>query len=169
MRVTGKSVRRTRVLHLCAAALLAAACGANPKSESPAPEADSVEVGYGKQQGEDITGAVGSLSTRQLEQRRVSRVEEMFQGRLAGVVVTRRPDGGYDVRVRGAGGFTGQGEPLYVLDGTPMFVMRPGHTLDGINPADVARIDVLKDAASAAIYGSRGANGVILITTRRQR
>ena len=59
------------------------------------------------------------------------------------------------------------GEPLYVIDGTPVQSFRPGHALDGINPQDVARIDVLKDAGSAAIYGTRAANGVIVITTRR--
>jgi TonB-dependent SusC/RagA subfamily outer membrane receptor len=71
------------------------------------------------------------------------------------------------VRVRGGGGVLGDGEPLFVVDGVPLRALGPGGALDGIVPEDVARIDVLKDAASAAIYGSRGANGVILITTRR--
>ena len=162
-----------RITTLALAALLAAACGGNPSGDQPAPEEgeaaeDSVAVGYGTQRADRVTGAVGSMSEEQINRSRASRVEELFQGRLAGVVVTRTPDGGYMVRIRGAGGFTTDGEPLFVVDGTPLMVMRPGHTLDGINPADVARIDVLKDAASASIYGSRAANGVILITTRRK-
>ena len=169
-----------RLAALGLAALLAAGCGANPSGERPAPEEeraegeeaeaeDSVAVGYGSQPARRVTGAVGSVSREQIDRTRVSRVEELFQGRLAGVVVTRTADGGYSVRIRGAGGLVTSGEPLYVVDGTPMASIRPGHTLDGINPADVQRIDVLKDAASASIYGSRAANGVILITTRRQR
>lgn len=164
-----------RIATLALAALLGAACGGNASGEQPSPEEgqaaaeDSVSVGYGTQRADRVTGSVASMSEEQINRSRASRVEELFQGRLAGVVVTRTPDGGYMVRIRGAGGFTTDGEPLFVVDGTPLTVMRPGHTLDGINPADVARIDVLKDAASASIYGSRGANGVILITTRRRR
>jgi TonB-dependent SusC/RagA subfamily outer membrane receptor len=130
-------------------------------------EPDEVEVGYGTQRARDITGSVASVSGDALRGNRVSRVEEMFQGRMAGVSVTRTPGGGYSVRIRGASNFTGGGDPLFVLDGVPLLGTRPGHELDGINPSDIARIDVLKDAGSAAIYGSRAANGVILITTRR--
>ena len=172
----GATSQIPRLAALGLAALLAAGCGANRSGEQPAPREDdeaaaedSVAIGYGSQPADRVTGAVGSVSREQIERTRASRVEELFQGRLAGVTVSRTPDGGYAVRVRGSGGSLSGGEPLYVVDGTPMAVMRPGHTLDGINPADVARIDVLKDAASASIYGARAANGVILITTRRQR
>ena len=167
-----------RILALSLATLLVSGCGGNRPGEAPAPEdeaaadegaeSDSVAVGYGTQRRDRITGAVGSMSQEQIDRSRASRVEELFQGRRGGVMVTRTPDGGYSVRIRNAGGLVTDGEPLFVVDGTPLAVMRPGHTLDGINPADVARIDVLKDAASASIYGSRGANGVILITTRRR-
>ena len=78
------------------------------------------------------------------------------------------PGGGIAVRIRGASSFNGSNEPLYVLDGFPM-TPGPGGALTGINPYDIASIDVLKDAASTAIYGSRGANGVILIETKRGR
>lgn len=153
--------------HAVLAALLAAGCAGNPPPVAPGPEAAEVEVGYGTQKAEDVTGSVASLSGDRLRSRRVTRVEEMFQGRLAGVAVTRLPGGGYSVRIRGASSLAGGGDPLFVLDGVPLLGSRPGHELDGINPADVERIDVLKDAGSAAIYGSRAANGVILITTRR--
>jgi TonB-dependent SusC/RagA subfamily outer membrane receptor len=161
--------RRSALLHAGLAALLTAGCAGNPPAEapSPEPEAEEVEVGYGTQKAEDITGSVSSLSGDRLRSRRASRVEEMFQGRLAGVAVTRLPGGGYSVRIRGASNLTEGGDPLFVLDGVPLLSSRPGHELDGINPSDVERIDVLKDAGSAAIYGSRAANGVILITTRR--
>lgn len=146
-------------------AVLAAACGGNP---APAADPDAVEMGYGTRHRRDVTGAVGSIHSGQIGHQRAARVEELMMGRLAGVAVTRTAGGGYAVRVRGAGSFGNDGEPLFVLDGVPINSFRPGHALDGINPADVERIDVLKDAGSAAIYGTRAANGVILITTRRQ-
>jgi TonB-dependent SusC/RagA subfamily outer membrane receptor len=163
MAATARRARWSTLLYGGLAALLAA-CGGNPP---PAPDPDVVELGYGSRHTRDVTGAVGSVSSRRMGNVRVSRVEEMMQGRIAGVTVTRNGTGGYAVRVRGAGGFLHDGEPLFVLDGVPLTASRPGHALDGINPADVERIDVLKDAGSAAIYGTRGANGVILITTRR--
>lgn len=148
------------------AALLLAGCGSKAPPAA-APDPDAVEVGYGTQPREGLTGAVGSISTEQLDQRRVSRVEELIQGRVAGVQVNRVPGGGYSVRIRGAATIMGDGEPLYVIDGVPVRSGGGGSVLDGISPSDVARIDVLKDGASAAIYGVQGANGVILITTRR--
>lgn len=167
---TGHRVRWTTLVYGGVAALLAAGCGANPRAEEMPglePDPDAVQMGYGTQAARNVTGAVGSVSHRQLRNVRVTRVEEMMQGRLPGVVVTRTGGGGYAVRIRGGSGFSNDGEPLFVLDGVPINSMRPGHALDGINPADVERIDVLKDAGSAAIYGTRAANGVILITTRR--
>lgn len=164
MAATARTPRWSMLLYGGLAALLAG-CGANPH---PEPDPNVVETGYGSRHTRDLTGAVGSVSSRRMGNARFSRVEEMMQGRIAGVSVTRTGSGGYAVRVRGAGGFLSNGEPLFVLDGVPINSFRPGHALDGINPADVERIDVLKDAGSAAIYGTRAANGVILITTRRQ-
>lgn len=159
--------RRSALLHAGLAALLTAGCAGNAPAPEPGPEAaDQVEVGYGTQRAEDVTGSVSSLSGERLRSNRASRVEEMIQGRMAGVVVTRVAGGGYSIRIRGASSLAG-GEPLFVLDGVPLLSTRPGHELDGINPSDIERIDVLKDAGSAAVYGSRAANGVILITTRR--
>jgi TonB-dependent starch-binding outer membrane protein SusC len=94
-----------------------------------------------------------------------ARVEELFAGRFAGVVVTRIP-GGISVRIRGGSTITGSNEPLYVIDGMPIDP-GPGGALVGINPADIEKIEVLKDIGSTAMYGSRGANGVILIRTKR--
>lgn len=160
--------RRSALLHAGLAALLTAGCAGNAPAPALGPEAaDRVEVGYGTQRAQDVTGSVSSLSGERLRSHRASRVEEMIQGRMAGVVVTRLAGGGYSIRIRGASSFTGGGEPLFVLDGVPMLSTRPGHEMDGINPSDIERIDVLKDAGSAAVYGSRAANGVILITTRR--
>jgi TonB-dependent SusC/RagA subfamily outer membrane receptor len=157
--------RRSALLHAGLAALLTAGC-AGTQSAPAGPAPDEVEIGYGTQRARDLTGAVASLSGERLHERRASRVEELLQGRMAGVAVTRDAGGGYSIRIRGASNIMG-GEPLFVIDGVPLHGTRAGHELDGINPSDIARIDVLKDAGSAAIYGSRAANGVILITTRR--
>lgn len=148
------------------AALAAAGCGGHRLDAAPQPE--RVAVGYGTQDPRYITGAVASINAERTDHPPVARVEEMFQGRLAGVQVMRTGNGGFSVRIRGGATLLGDGEPLYVIDGVPLHNPIPGHALSGINPADVARIDVLKDAGSAAIYGSKAANGVILITTRRQ-
>jgi TonB-dependent starch-binding outer membrane protein SusC len=96
-----------------------------------------------------------------------STVEELFAGRFPGVQVFSVP-GGISVRIRGAASVMGSGEPLYVLDGQTL-QSGPGGALMGINPADIAKIEVLKDIGSTAIYGVQGANGVVLITTRRGR
>lgn len=167
MAPTARGSHGAAFLHAALAVLVTAACGGNPPAERPAPDPNQVEVGYGTQEARDITGAVSSLSGERLRAHRASRVEEMLQGRMAGVIVNRLPGGGFSVRIRGASSMVGGGEPLFVIDGVPLHGLRPGHELDGINPADIERIDVLKDAGSAAIYGSRAANGVILITTRR--
>ena len=157
----------TRLAALSCSALLLAACAGNPQPDPRPGDGGTVEVGYGAQSRASPTGAVGSLEAGEMTARS-THVEELFQGRLAGVDVTRRADGGYSVRVRGAGGFMGEGEPLYVVDGMPVNAISPGAALTGIDPASVARITVLKDAGSTAIYGSRGMNGVILITTRHR-
>ena len=95
-------------------------------------------------------------------------IEKVLQGRVAGVNVSRTPDGGIAVRIRGGSSFLGNNEPLYVVDGTPVSP-GPSGSLQGINPYDIESIEVLKDAASTAMYGARGANGVIVIKTKRAR
>lgn len=93
-------------------------------------------------------------------------IEKVLEGRFPGVEVTRTPDGGIAVRIRGATSFSGGTEPLYVVDGIAIQA-GPGGSLAGINPHDIESIRVLKDAADTAMYGMRGANGVIVIKTKR--
>jgi TonB-dependent SusC/RagA subfamily outer membrane receptor len=150
---------------------LAAIVACSPKRVSPtsAPNLGAsrlVSVGYGQMQDwRTLTASIGSVTTGEVSQMTATRVEELLQSRVPGVAMTRRPDGSFSVRIRDAGGFVGMGEPLYVIDGMPVSAADAG----GIPPQDVARIDVLKDAGAAAIYGSQGMNGVILITTKRRR
>ena len=147
---------------LCLASLAAlAACG--PGGEKPAPRGGEVDVGYGTQQQSRITGAVVSVSADDLDAFHFTRVEEMIAGRVPGVDVRLDARGGYRIRIRGMNSHNANGDPLIVVDGVPASDVG---ALATIQPQDVERIDVLKDAGSAAIYGSRGANGVILITTR---
>jgi TonB-dependent starch-binding outer membrane protein SusC len=152
---------------LIGSALLCVSAGCYRSGGSePAPAPESVGVGYGTQSSATLTQAVESVSGQELGNVKVGRIEELFQGRLSGVQVIRTPDGGFGVRIRGAGSPSNSGEPLYVIDGVPVRIA-PGHGLTWLNPADVARIDVLKGAA-AGIYGWTGGNGVVLITTTRR-
>ena len=114
----------------------------------------------------DSTAAspVGSASSEEWQGRTVTRAEELFVGRFPGVQVYQMP-GGLAVRIRGQSSVLGSNEPLYVVDGVPLEPSPNG--LLTINPSDIAKIQVLKDISSTAIYGVRGANGVILITTKR--
>jgi TonB-dependent SusC/RagA subfamily outer membrane receptor len=124
-----------------------------------------VNVGYGTLRRAEVTGAVWSLAVDELDRQGVGRVEELLQSRVPGLEVIRRPSGELSLRLRGTRSFPADEDALVVVDGIPI---RPG-TLDRINPFDIDHIDVLRDAASASIYGSRGSGGVILITTRRSR
>ncbi|MBJ6144870.1 TonB-dependent receptor [Hymenobacter sp. BT559] len=139
---------------------------------------DVVVVGYGTQKRGDITGAIATFNAEKLEERPITRVDQALVGQLAGVQVQQTsgiPGRAFSVRVRGAGSITAGSEPLYVIDGFPLDQAAPngggrystGNPLDNINPNDIENIEVLKDAAAAAIYGSRAANGVVLITTKR--
>ncbi|UAY53792.1 SusC/RagA family TonB-linked outer membrane protein [Arachidicoccus terrestris] len=127
--------------------------------------ADSVVViGYGSVKRTDLTGAVASMDAKDIKDRPLARAETALQGKLAGVTVrttTGEPGADMQIRVRGAASVNASSDPLYVVDGVPI------QTLAGLNPDDIASIEVLKDAASAAIYGSRGSNGVVLVTTKR--
>jgi len=149
---------------------LAAGCAARRSPPAPAaPQVVETPAGYGVRRGAEATGAITSVPGEEAALRHAVRVEELLRGRVAGVQVLPDGRGGFSVRIRGAGGILTSGEPLYVVDGMPMTDAGFANALAGIAPQDVARIDVLKDAASTSIYGSRGANGVIVITTRRRR
>lgn len=121
-----------------------------------------VVIGYGTQKKKVVTGAIASVNASEISAMPNLRAEQALQGRTAGVQVTNlsgQPGEAPTVRIRGAG-TTGNADPLYIVDGMPV------GGIDYLNPGDIESIDVLKDAASAAIYGARAANGVVLITTK---
>lgn len=123
-----------------------------------------IVVGYGAQQKKDITGSVSQIKSEVLEQRSNAQIGSLLQGQATGVEVlanSGKPSAGLSIRIRGTNSITSGSEPLYVVDGVPTTDTR------SINPADIDAISVLKDASSAAIYGAQGANGVVLITTKR--
>ena len=123
-----------------------------------------VVVGYGTQKKKDLTTAVVVVDEKDIRNRPMVSAAEALQGKAAGVQVTQpsgKPGGDIAVRVRGATSVLAGNEPLYVVDGVPTTDIR------GLNPADIESMSVLKDASSAAIYGARAANGVVLITTQR--
>ena len=139
-----------------------------------------VVVGYGEQKRKDITGSVSSVPT-ELKSQPVASVERLLQGSVAGAVVTQtsgQPGGGVSVQIRGNNSITAGSDPLYVIDGFPInndYTLNDAGVTDGpkINPlssiatSDIESIDVLKDASATAIYGSRGANGVVIVTTKK--
>lgn len=143
-----------------------------------------VLVGYGTQKRSDLTGAVSSISEKEIKELPVTGLDQIVQGRAAGVFVTQNsgaPGGGVSIRIRGIGS-TLSAEPLYVIDGVPVVNDNQGTSsnfaeLDGggqntsalttINPNDIESIEILKDASATAIYGARAANGVVLIKTKR--
>jgi TonB-dependent starch-binding outer membrane protein SusC len=154
-------------LLLVAAAVTLSACQRGAPAEAPAPKSEAEpSVGYGVAGGREGPTSIATASDKQMRGVRARQVEELIVGRFAGVQVLPTQSGGFTVRIRGLGTFTGNPEPLYVVDGQPVRVAQ-GRGIDWLNPADIARIDVLKDAASTALYGMRGGNGVILITTKR--
>ena len=145
-----------------------------------------VVVGYGTRRRAEVTSSISSISEKDIKNLPVAGVDQAIQGKVAGVTVTNnggQPGGGVSVRVRGITSVGGN-EPLYVIDGVPVAAQNNsanqnflgggnGSTtqsgLASLNPSDIASIDILKDASAQAIYGSRGANGVILITTKKGR
>ncbi|MGN6615473.1 MAG: SusC/RagA family TonB-linked outer membrane protein, partial [Candidatus Nitrosocosmicus sp.] len=125
-----------------------------------------VVVGYGSQKKSDITGAISSISEKDLKKVPVTSVAQMLQGKASGVSVvntSNKPGGGVSVLIRGKRSFNAGNEPLYVIDGIPL----SSGGLNDINPSDIESIEILKDASATAIYGSRGANGVIIISSKR--
>jgi TonB-linked SusC/RagA family outer membrane protein len=125
---------------------------------------DVVVVGYGTVKRKDLTGSVSSISAKDLKDIPINSAEEALAGRLAGVQVTGSegsPDAQVQIRVRGGGSITQDNSPLYVVDG-----IIEDNALSTLSPQDIQSIDVLKDASATAIYGARGANGVVIITTK---
>ncbi|RDI14611.1 TonB-linked SusC/RagA family outer membrane protein [Flavobacterium sp. AG291] len=152
-----------------------------------------VVIGYGTQKKDDINSAVSSVRAKDIENLKQTTVDQMLQGKAAGVSVTNnsgQPGSAASIRVRGTTSISGTNEPLYIIDGVPVSGDATGKSMSGrpisgndfsssggagnnavsplsmINPNDIQSIDILKDASATAIYGSRGANGVIIITTK---
>ena len=142
-----------------------------------------VVIGYGSVKKSDLTGSVSSLQEKDFGRGVNSNIDQMIQGKSSGVQVVQnsaQPGGGLSIRIRGSSSINAGNDPLYVVDGLPLdggnivpeggnsFVTNrtPRNPLNSINPSDIASIEILKDASATAIYGSRGANGVILITTK---
>lgn len=127
-----------------------------------------VVVGYGTQKKTDVTGSIASVSSKELKSTPITSLGQGLQGRAAGVQImqtSNAPGGGISMRIRGGNSIQGGNEPLYVIDGFPL----SNESSPTINPNDIESIDILKDASATAIYGSRGANGVVIITTKRGR
>ncbi len=137
-----------------------------------------VVVGYGSQSRSEVTGALSTVSSRDIANTPIAGVDAMLQGKAAGVQVTQNagnPGNGISVRIRGSSSLSANNQPLYVVDGVPVqqadfsqigFSGQDVTAITSLNPDEIATITVLKDAASAGIYGSRASNGVILITTK---
>lgn len=150
-------VRTTPALMLLAGILLwaAPACARRAATSQAEPEPAPPEV-----------ASAADMTSGPIEKRPQEPIQSLLQGRAAGVLVDLNPDGSVSVRIRGAASFYAGTEPLYVVDGTP-FTPGPGGTLRGINPHDIESIEVLKYPPETSLYGVRGANGVIVVTTRR--
>jgi iron complex outermembrane receptor protein len=141
-----------------------------------------VVIGYGTVQKKDLTGSVSSLQSKDFNKGVITSPDQLIQGRTPGVMVinnTGQPGGAATVRIRGNSSIRAGNNPLFVLDGIPLsgssarpggsggFGSDGGNPLAYLNPSDIASMDILKDASATAIYGSRGANGVVIITTKR--
>ncbi|MBS9462582.1 TonB-dependent receptor [Flagellimonas sp. 389] len=131
-----------------------------------------VVIGYGTQRRQNVSAAISTVDSEALEGRPVADFQSALQGQVAGLQITSnsgRPGAGNNIQIRGAGTITGNSSPLYVIDGAIVEngIGGGGDPFATINPADIASINVLKDASAAAIYGARAANGVIIVTTKK--
>ncbi len=140
-----------------------------------------VVIGYGTQRKSDLTGSVSSVSEEELKALPVASFDQALQGRAAGVQISQsssQPGGALSIRIRGGNSINAGNEPLYVIDGIPIYndnvksqagvIAAPSlNALSSLNPGDIESIEILKDASATAIYGSRGANGVVIVTTKR--
>lgn len=123
-----------------------------------------VLIGYGTVEKKDLTGSIGVISGENLVKANNTNISESLNGRVSGVLVSKtsnRPGAGMSIQIRGQNSINSSNEPLYVIDGVPSYI-----GLSHLNASDIESIDILKDAASTALYGSRGANGVVIVTTK---
>ena len=132
-----------------------------------------VAIGYASMKRSDLTGSVTSISSEAIEQMNPTSIDQVLQGRAAGVLMVQNsgmPGGGSSVQIRGLNSINGTNEPIYIIDGVTISGNTGTDTdnaLSSINPSDIESMEVLKDASATAIYGAQGANGVIIITTKR--
>jgi TonB-dependent starch-binding outer membrane protein SusC len=154
------SLDRARHLRVLATALLAAPLFAACSSSSPRPT--------GSAPAPAPAPAPGTVTAEQINQSPGESIEQQIMKRSPGVWVGKTSDGGIAVRIRGGSSVMGNNEPLYIVDGSP-FAPGPNGALTGLNPQDIDTIRVLKDPADLTMYGVRGANGVIVIKTKRSR
>lgn len=138
----------------------------------------TVSVGFFDVNKKDLSGSIAQVNTEALEKQRTQTVEQLLQGQVAGVIVTENgePGGGVAISIRGTNSFLGGTQPLYIVDGLPIDPVQDAqgnggsgsaqNSLSFLNPNDIEKVEILKDAAATAVYGARGANGVVLITTK---
>ncbi len=157
-----------RNLTIAAGALLLAmgyGCRQQSAGAAPTPTAsDSIDVGYGTQAKRNVTGSISQMDSGASRGKALT-MADLLSGRDPALEVTRLPDGGLSLRIRGGRSINASNEPLVVIDGVPQ--RADNAVLQDIDPRDVATISVLKDAGSLAAYGSRGSNGVLLITMKK--
>ncbi len=160
---------RTRSVVVCAGAMVVlAACAGGPSRVSPPRPASETTGLSAVQPDSDATGAVSTVTPDAPGSPQANTIEDLFRGRVAGVEVVTNADGSMSLRIRGAGqdlGLGGSPEPLVIIDGMPS---QQGaiEALKGLQPDQIAKIQILKDVSSTAVYGTRGAGGVILVTLR---
>jgi TonB-dependent SusC/RagA subfamily outer membrane receptor len=123
-------------------------------------------VGCGSSRAPRETAPLGTVTADDISRSPDQPIEKVLQSKVPGVLITRTPDGGIAVQLRGTSSFYGQQQPLYLVDGVPINP-GPNGALTGVNPYDIESIQVLKDPADTALYGMRGANGVVVVTTKR--
>lgn len=164
--MSSHAVSRSRyaALALAFAGLPVLGCGAvSHHAKEPAP--DTVQVGYGAQARKDVASAITTVPGD--ETRSLTSMEQLVEGKVAGVELVHLASGKVSLRIRGQNSLMLSNEPLYVIDGTPVRADNFTDAVAGVNPQAVKRLEILKDAAATAIYGSAGANGVVIITTKR--
>ena len=148
------------------------------KLDATALDEVTISAGFFDINKKDVSGAITQVKSETLEKQRTQSVEQLLQGQIAGVIVTENgePGGGIAISIRGTNSFLGGTQPLYIVDGLPVDPVQDAqgnfnsgasqNSLSFLNPNDIEKVEVLKDAAATAVYGARGANGVVLITTK---
>ncbi len=150
----------------CCVTVMVSGCASSShqRAEGAAPASDT--AGSGAHPRRNATGATDSLPMASLEQQHVEDIADLLRGRVPGLVVLRLPNGDISLRIRGNDSLTEEGEPLLVIDGMPVASPNLSGALRSLRPHEIASIEVLKDVSSTAVYGMRGAHGVIVITTK---